>query len=247
MGAPSAATSSAAAGCPDTRTPIVGRAAVSGGGRPSRAGSTSVRGPGQKRDARRRAAAGTTAATVDAMSRSFTNTRIGFPSSLPRTRTSRSTAVSERASAPMPYTVSVGNTTRPPARRTFAAASICELREELPLEPQVLALDALRQLGLVTLEPLANGAALERQYLRRQDGRVLRAGTPDRDRRDGDARRHLDGGEQRIQPEERGRRHRHRDHGKRRVRRDDAAEMRCPARPDDDHADPAPPCGGRVA
>ena len=48
------------------------------------------------------AAGGSSAATVSAMARSRTRTRIGFASSRPRTATRWSTAAAERASAPRP-------------------------------------------------------------------------------------------------------------------------------------------------
>src|SRR5262249_22838905 len=112
------------------------RPAARGGGR------TSATGRAKRRAASRRAGADTMA-IVSAIARSFTRTRIGFPSPRPRTATSRSTARAERASAPIPYTVSVGKTTSSPAASAATAASIDGLREELPLQAEVLPLHPL--------------------------------------------------------------------------------------------------------
>src|SRR5439155_26485159 len=149
-----------------------------GRGSPARAGRTSVSGPGQKRAASRRAGADTVA-IVSAIARSFTRTRIGFPSPRPRMATSRPTASAEPASAPTPYTVSVGKTTSSPAASAATAVSIGGLREELPLQAEILPLHALGQLGLEALEPLAERTAPEAEDLGGKDGRVLGAAPPD--------------------------------------------------------------------
>src|SRR5262245_59665594 len=207
------------------RTPIVPVPAPSGAGRPARAGRTSVRGPGQKQRASCRAAGGISVATVSTTPRSLTSTRIAFPSSRPRTATCRSTAASESASAPSPYTVSVGKTTRPPAASAAIAASAVVLRRDLPLQTDVLPLDALRQLDLEALEAGPDRAALEPDDLRRQDGGILGTAAADRHRRDRHARGHLHGGEERVEPLERARRAGDADHGDRRVRRDHARQV----------------------
>src|SRR5207247_1260941 len=104
------------------------------------------------------------------------------------------------------------NTTSAPAASAATAASVGALREELPLQAQVLALDALRQLGLEALEALSERTVLEAQDLRRQDGRVLGAAAADRHRRHRHAGRHLHGGEEGVEPAERARSDRHADH-----------------------------------
>jgi hypothetical protein len=101
-GRPRRAGKARAAACPETRTPMVSPPAVSAGGSPSRAGNTSVSGPGQKRAASRCACGDTSRTTAAAIAVSASRTRIGLPISRPRTSTRRRTATSLSASAPRP-------------------------------------------------------------------------------------------------------------------------------------------------
>ena len=80
----------------------------------------------------------------------------------------------------------------------------------------------------------ASAMVAERDHLRGEHAGVCRAGLADRHRRHRHARRHLHGRQQRVHALQRGRIDRHADHRTRRVRGDDARQMRGGAGADDE-------------
>lgn len=136
--------SACAAGCRGTRTPTRERPAVTASGIADVRGSNMVSGPGQKLLPSRctRSCSGSgTEATCDTACTSGTWTMSGSQDGRCFALKIASTAPAEKAFAPRPYTVSVGNATRPPrcriaAARTMSAgalASRCKVAGTSPL------------------------------------------------------------------------------------------------------------------
>gem|GEM_PF-5084068 len=105
------------------RTATVGRPLVARSGTRSTLGSTMVKGPGQKRSDSAFAYGTETSATSEAPSGSATWTISGSKLGLRLASKTRASATRFHASAPSPYTVSVGIATRRPPRMASAARS----------------------------------------------------------------------------------------------------------------------------
>jgi hypothetical protein len=101
-GTPAVAMSARAMACPGTRTPTVGRPAVTRSGSSGRFGSTRVRGPGQKRPARTAKRGSSVTATRAAWRVSVTWTMRGSKEGRSLTSKIRATAATSRAFAPRP-------------------------------------------------------------------------------------------------------------------------------------------------
>ena len=114
-----------ATGCPGTRSAMVSSPAVvrSATGHSGALASTSVRAPGQNASASRRPTS-VRRASRDAASMPATCTISGLKCGRPLAAKIAATARPLVASAPRPYTVSVGKATSSPARRLAPAASI---------------------------------------------------------------------------------------------------------------------------
>src|SRR5579885_3120077 len=133
MGRPASRSRACASGCAGTRMPTVSRPAVTCSGMRRCLGRTRFSGPGQERRARVSAVGGHSATMTRAMSMEDTCTMTGLVGGRPLASKIRATADSSRALAPSPYTVSVGNATRRPARSSAAARTMssCSLRDIL--------------------------------------------------------------------------------------------------------------------
>ena len=123
-----------AAGCAGLRRPIVGCRPAAALATPSRRGTITVSGPGQK--ARINAAAWSgnccrnpACTKGSAAAVSATCTISGCPAGRPLAAKMAATARSSSARAARPYTVSVGRPNRPPPARMSAALSIAEALE----------------------------------------------------------------------------------------------------------------------
>src|SRR5262249_37172304 len=104
------------------RTPTVGPPAVTASGTLGDFGRTIVSGPGQNARASSEASAVQKETTDPAIASPLTWTMSGLVAGGPLGSNTLRTAAGFRASAPSPYTVSVGNATKPPARRRASAA-----------------------------------------------------------------------------------------------------------------------------
>src|SRR6266446_6324168 len=120
MGRPLASISARATGWDGTRAATVSSPPVVMSGTVAARGRTRVRGPGQKRAATSRARRGTRAATLSSAAALARWTINGLPRGRSLASKIRATARPDWASAPSPYTVSVGKATSPPARITSA-------------------------------------------------------------------------------------------------------------------------------
>ena len=127
IGTPAAARRRRETGCEGTRSAIVSRPAVTSPltlfRAPSLSGSTSVSGPGQNSCASTKASSPNSPRSR-AASRSATCAISGLNRGRPFASKMRATAFPLVASAPRPYTVSVGNATSPPPRSMRAASAI---------------------------------------------------------------------------------------------------------------------------
>ena len=112
-----------ARGCRGQRSPTVESPAVTTAGTASDFGRMTVSGPGQKRSMSARAAAGTRAERRSACSSAATCTIRGLSVGRPLAANIFCTASGRRASAPSPYTVSVGKAHSSPAWMCPAASS----------------------------------------------------------------------------------------------------------------------------
>ncbi|MNJ42298.1 hypothetical protein D3C77_372620 [compost metagenome] len=129
-GHPAAAMSRSATSWAGIRTATVDRPAVTRGETaPGTAGSTSVSGPGQKASMSARAVSFTSVTRPSNCFMSAICTISGLSEGRPLAAKIASTAGVLRASAPRPYTVSVGKATVPPAARTAAASIRASLAE----------------------------------------------------------------------------------------------------------------------
>jgi len=121
---PSETSSAWAIGCAGTRSPTVSCPPVTSSGTPGARRRTNVSGPGQKCRASRCASSDTSRAHRASHEASARWTMSGCDDGRRLTANRRRSAVRFVASAPSPYTVSVGKATSPPARRISAARSI---------------------------------------------------------------------------------------------------------------------------
>ena len=121
MPPPNARSSASATGWSGTRTPTVSPPPVTASRTRAARRTTIVSGPGHSASPRRRAATGTSAAQSSSCPGAPRWTITGCSPGRPLTAYSRASAPALSASAPSPYTVSVGKATRPP-RRSVAAA-----------------------------------------------------------------------------------------------------------------------------
>ena len=103
-----------------------------------------------------------------------------------------------------------------------------------------LLLHPARQLLLMRHKLLTNRSIPERNHLRRKNPGISSPRLANRHRRHRNPRRHLHSSQQRIHPLQRGRRNRHANHRKGCVSRNHPSQMRRPASPGNDHANPAP-------
>ena len=116
-GVPQAVRNAAATGCPGQRIPTVSSPAVTSSGRSRCLGTITVNGPGKNAAISFSAADGIRRATRPTSAMSVRCTISGLSEGRPFARKIALTAFAFIASAPSPYTVSVGNATTPPARR----------------------------------------------------------------------------------------------------------------------------------
>src|SRR4051794_5463157 len=108
---------------------------------------TSVSGPGQKASVRASTYGWTFVARAASVVAALIRTGGGISRPRPLASRSACTAAWSKASAPMPYTVSVGSTTRPPRCTACAAASIAVSRSSAVEVGYVVLIDALARRG----------------------------------------------------------------------------------------------------
>ena len=128
MPPPKAARRSRATGCAGTRSPTLSWPPVTRSDTRAARGRISVSGPGQNAAASRRAPSGTARAQSAAAPASARWTMTGWSAGRPLAAKMRRTASSLPASAPSPYTVSVGKATSSPARRPRRPPRRCRRR-----------------------------------------------------------------------------------------------------------------------
>ena len=124
MPSPKASSSARATGCDGTRRPTLSWPPVTMSGTLRARGRISVSGPGQNAAASAIAPSGTARAHSASRVVSYRCTMTGWSAGRPFAAKMRRTAAGSRASAPSPYTVSVGKATSSPARRRSAARAI---------------------------------------------------------------------------------------------------------------------------
>src|SRR5829696_5967245 len=121
---PNARRSSRASGCAGTRRPTVSRPPVTASGTRGPRRRMIVSGPGQQASASTCAIGGTSDAQSGRVAAEERWTMRGCAAGRPFASKIRATAAGLEASAPSPYTVSVGNATSPPPRRISTALVI---------------------------------------------------------------------------------------------------------------------------
>ena len=122
--AANARSNACATGCDGTRRPTLSCPPVTTSAARAVRGRISVSGPGQNASARRCAPAGTARAQCESSAASARCTMTGWSAGRPLAAKIARTAAALPASAPRPYTVSVGKATSCPARSSSAARAM---------------------------------------------------------------------------------------------------------------------------
>src|SRR5262245_48466652 len=170
-----------------------------------------------------------------------------FFTDLPLRSSKRATAATSNGSHASPHTPSVACATIPPLRSTEAAIRKWNdslgpgperssgLLTALLREPRILFSDLRGIRFAIRLYPRRKRRVVQRENLTCKIRCVLRAGFADRNRRDRNAARHLNGRQQRIESNERARIDRDTDDGLDRVSCDGARQVSCHAGAADEH------------